>query len=440
MIFGVLWLMLNIKYWYKFKQAIAFALILVLALCCVASASGTNAAIEEKKEERKGVDEELGDVRRQLEMSEGENEGLREEQRELTGLRDASVMEYNELVEMLRLYEELLSQTEIALVESERDCEEQLELLKARVRSMYMNTDGSAIEALLSSKDLTSFMEKIELFSVISSHDSDVLEDYKAAKADVEYKRSIQEALTERAGEKAAYQRRELDALNLTRLELEERINGLQSSIDVLASLEDELEAQSAKLEDEIKVLVAKAEAEAAEAARKKAEAERKAAEEKAAREKAAREAAARSAASGSGSGSQSSGGTGSGGMRWPAPGYRTISSAYGNRMHPIHKRQIFHSGIDIAAPSGANIIAAKDGTVIISRVEGGYGNTVVIDHGGGITTLYGHCSKLLVKAGQKVKAGDTIAKAGSTGVSTGPHLHFEVRKNGSPVNPGGYL
>ncbi|MCL2059544.1 MAG: peptidoglycan DD-metalloendopeptidase family protein [Oscillospiraceae bacterium] len=432
--------MLNIKYWYKFKQAIAFSLVLVLALCCVASASGTNAAIEEKKEERKGVDEELGDVRRQLEMSEGENEGLREEQRELTGLRDASVMEYNELVEMLRLYEELLSQTEIALVESERDCEEQLELLKARVRSMYMNTDGSAIEALLSSKDLTSFMEKIELFSVISSHDSDVLEDYKAAKADVEYKRSIQEALTERAGEKAAYQRRELDALNLTRLELEERINGLQSSIDVLASLEDELEAQSAKLEDEIKVLVAKAEAEAAEAARKKAEAERKAAEEKAAREKAAREVAARSAASGSGSGSQSSGGTGSGGMRWPAPGYRTISSAYGNRMHPIHKRQIFHSGIDIAAPSGANIIAAKDGTVIISRVEGGYGNTVVIDHGGGITTLYGHCSKLLVKAGQKVKAGDTIAKAGSTGVSTGPHLHFEVRKNGSPVNPGGYL
>ena len=99
------------------------------------------------------------------------------------------------------------------------------------------------------------------------------------------------------------------------------------------------------------------------------------------------------------------------------------------------------HTGIDISAAYGVSILAANKGTVIFAGWQSGYGNTVIIDHGGGISTLYGHASRLLVKVGDHVDVGDTIAKFGTTGYSTGPHLHFEVRKNGSTVNPlAGYV
>lgn len=122
--------------------------------------------------------------------------------------------------------------------------------------------------------------------------------------------------------------------------------------------------------------------------------------------------------------------------MSWPAPGYYRISSPFGWRIHPIYGVKKMHTGMDIAVPLGGKIVAANDGKVQYSGLLGGYGNVIIIDHGGGITTLYAHNSKLLVKEGQWVKKGQAITKAGSTGNSTGPHLHFEVRKNGSYINP----
>lgn len=122
----------------------------------------------------------------------------------------------------------------------------------------------------------------------------------------------------------------------------------------------------------------------------------------------------------------------------WPASGQ--ITDYFGERMHPIWQSLSFHSGIDIAANYGQEIFAAGDGRVIMSKSYGQYGNTVIIDHGNGITSLYAHNSKLFVEYGQVVKKGDLIAYAGSTGLSTGPHLHFEVRINDEPVNPLDFL
>ena len=125
----------------------------------------------------------------------------------------------------------------------------------------------------------------------------------------------------------------------------------------------------------------------------------------------------------------------------WPAPGYSTITSKYGMRVHPILKTHRIHSGTDIAMPMGAYIIAANDGVVTKAGYSTtGYGNMVLIDHGGGVSTLYGHGSEILVQAGQTVKRGDIIMKAGSTGWSTGPHLHFEVRINGQHVDSLPYI
>ncbi|NLM70152.1 MAG: peptidoglycan DD-metalloendopeptidase family protein [Firmicutes bacterium] len=120
----------------------------------------------------------------------------------------------------------------------------------------------------------------------------------------------------------------------------------------------------------------------------------------------------------------------------WPLAEKGRISSEYGMRFHPIYEEERFHTGVDFAVNSGVPIRAAAEGTVVVSEDANGYGLTVVIEHGDGLSTLYAHASKLLVKPGQKVRAGETIALVGSTGLSTGPHLHFEVRQDQQHVDP----
>lgn len=122
-----------------------------------------------------------------------------------------------------------------------------------------------------------------------------------------------------------------------------------------------------------------------------------------------------------------------------PANVYR-ITSYFGNRKDPITGKTAYHSGYDFACAKGTNIFAADSGTVVLAKWNGGYGYCVMINHGGGIMTLYGHCSEILVKSGQKVSRGDVVAKVGTTGRSTGNHLHFEVRKNGSVIDPAPYI
>ncbi len=128
----------------------------------------------------------------------------------------------------------------------------------------------------------------------------------------------------------------------------------------------------------------------------------------------------------------------GTGRYIWPVHG--PITSYFGNRVHPILRKRKYHSGLDISSPQGRSIIAADSGVVIFSGRNGGYGNMLIVDHGGGYSTLYAHCSFILAQCGQTVAKGQEIAKVGTTGLSTGPHLHFEVRKNGVPVDPLGFL
>ena len=128
------------------------------------------------------------------------------------------------------------------------------------------------------------------------------------------------------------------------------------------------------------------------------------------------------------------------GAMIWPIPGYTTITSEYGMRVHPITGAYKLHTGTDIGAPMGANFVAAAKGVVVKAEMTPAYGNMVIIDHGGGVQTLYAHGSEIVVQVGQEVEAGTPVLKVGSTGYSTGPHAHFEIRINGQTVNPMEYL
>lgn len=124
----------------------------------------------------------------------------------------------------------------------------------------------------------------------------------------------------------------------------------------------------------------------------------------------------------------------------WPAPSYTRVSSEYGYRIHPIYGTQKFHNGVDLAAPGGSDILAAYDGTVVAAAYNASMGNYVMIDHGGSLMTIYMHASRLLVSSGQEVTRGQRIALVGTTGNSTGNHLHFTVKLNGQYVSPWGYI
>ena len=122
--------------------------------------------------------------------------------------------------------------------------------------------------------------------------------------------------------------------------------------------------------------------------------------------------------------------------LAWPVPGYTRITSKYSMRVHPITGQYKLHTGVDIGAPEGANFVAANDGIVTKAEYNAAYGNMVIIDHGGGVQTLYAHGSEIVAQIGQTVTAGDEILKVGSTGYSTGPHAHFEIRVNGQTIDP----
>lgn len=127
-------------------------------------------------------------------------------------------------------------------------------------------------------------------------------------------------------------------------------------------------------------------------------------------------------------------------GPTWRMPTRGRLSDRFGYRNHPIHNRRMFHAGIDVAAPRGTSIVAARAGRVTFSGRRAGYGNMVIIDHGNGYTTRYAHCSTLIARKGQRVSAGELIARVGATGLATGNHLHFEIRKNGTPKDPMAYV
>ena len=269
--------------------------------------------------------------------------------------------------------------------------------LKKRMKVIYESGTESYLELILKSTGIADLFTRIAVVESILKHDNSIMDDYRAkiteiseAKAAVENEKKeqveAQGMLTEKQGEIKSKQK-----------EKQKIIDSLSNDIEELKRQEKEQEKAAKELQAQI-------------------EAASKTATQKAVKY------------------------TGNGKFGFPLASYTRISSTYGYRIHPITGTKKLHTGTDYAAPFGTAILAAEDGVVLTAGWNSGYGYCVTVNHGGGYVTLYGHCSSLLVSAGQTVKKGQTIAKVGSTGNSTGNHLHFEVRINGNPVNPSGYL
>ena len=313
-----------------------------------------------------------------------------------------------------------IAQTEQELEETTQELENKKELFATRIRVMYENGDTSYMDVLLNSENFSDMLSNMEIVSQIMDYDKGVVAEYTALKESIEQMKA--ELESDRA-DKQDY----MDSLEDRKKELESDRADLKK---LLAKLENDIE-YAEKTARQMQADEDKVNAEIEELSRQEAEAARKAAEaaKKAAQSKSASSSTSTSTVRASGS------------MVWPCPSYNYISSNYGYRTHPITgKVSSFHKGIDIAASSGNPVLAAASGTVVKSYMSSSYGNYIVISHGGGLMTAYAHLSRRLVSVGDTVSAGQQIGKVGSTGNSTGPHLHFEVYVNGSTVNPMNYV
>ena len=271
-----------------------------------------------------------------------------------------------------------IAETEDKIDKKEKQMQTRENNLNERLKVMYKNGSVGFLDVLLGSNSISEFVSNVGMIQKIYQNDMDVLETLKKEHEELQ---QIKADLNVKKTKLAA-QKQDL---------ADEKVK-LDAKKKELEKQEDELKAEADRLTAEIVKLMDKS--------------------------------------------SPYVGGT----FTWPCPSSRYITSSFGNRLHPILKTWKYHCGIDIGASSGRDILAAASGKVIMATTYYGYGKCVMIDHGGGIVTLYGHASRLCVSNGDVVKRGDVIAKVGSTGRSTGPHLHFEVRKDGAYVDPMSYF
>lgn len=288
-----------------------------------------------------------------------------------------------------------LETLEEELAAAEEKVNTQNENLNARLRNMYKNGSVGFIDVLMDSGSFSEFLNNLSLVEKVYTSDQDVLEELQKAYDEIDAKKKEIETLQAELSESKAT--------------MEEQKSSLEADKASVEKKKSEIAADSAETQRELDKLEADAQA-------------------------------LTSSIRNSGSSSSSSKYNG-GIMAWPVPSCHTVSSGYGGRIHPTTGKYKFHGGLDIPGSYGSAIVAANSGKVIWAGNRGdSYGNYVIIDHGGGVSTLYGHSSKVLVSTGQRVSRGQRIANVGSTGRSTGPHCHFEVRINGSRVNPNPYV
>ncbi len=410
------------------------AAIVMLALALMPLQSSAD-EIEELESEKAEYDAQAQEAQRMSDQLWAEIESVSEVKRVLDQEAAEATADYEQKQGALNETLARIDENELKFRAAQDDYNNKRGLMSKRVRDIYINGQISYLDVLFGAKDFGDLFTRMDLLKRVVMQDYDLVqevlkyqEELRKIGAQLEEDRKVQFELAR----EAEYAKTVKDAKVARQQDL---INRMQNDKAIYDRQYDELMAASAHVAELIKQSKWRAAAEAA--ARERAAAEARAREEAAQR---AREAAAnQSNVSEPNYEVESYSPPSSGGaMIWPVSG--PITSPFGWRTHPIFGTQRFHSGLDIGSDYGVPICAALGGVVIESGWIGGYGNTIMIDHGGGIVTLYGHNESLAVGVGQTVSQGQVVAYCGSTGNSTGPHCHFEVRLNGEPVSPYNYL
>ncbi len=401
----------------KIKRITGVVLCLALVLSCVAPAptvqAVTSESIREKEREIEKAKEEVSGLKSNLTDVEKLKKELEQSKNDLTAFVQQLDGQLADIQEKIAQYNTMISDKEKEIEETLRDLDEaqarqeqQYAAMKKRIQFMYERSDSFYMETLFGTNSIAGIVNRADYIEALSRYDRDKLNEYVETRKYVELCKEeleVEKQLLDEAREAV-----EQEEANVNSLIGEKEAQIVSVSGDIANK-----EAAIKEYED----MIAQENAEIA--ALEKAVAEEKARLE-------AENAQAR---------------VYNGGMfAWPCPGYKRISDEYGSRMHPILGVEKFHNGLDMAAPSGTAILAAYDGDVVAAAYSGSMGNYIMIDHGSGLYTIYMHCSALYVSKGQSVSKGQNIAAVGSTGRSTGPHLHFGVRLNGNYTSPWNYL
>lgn len=420
--------------------------------------------VDEIEAEKAQNQKEINELQQNIDSLKGdlaEQEAYQKQLQEKIDLQNANLDNVNTIINDLNIKidekREKIDQLQNDIAQKEKDIEDGLELFKDRLRAMYISGNDSLASALVGATDFYDMLSKIELISQVAKHDDELIDSlntqlsqYKEAQAQLDIEmNALNSDLSAQEENRKEY-----------RAAMEELQADYEESADYIARKEADiasqqrdvkaLEADNNAMDDEIKQIQDEIERQRQQAiALDEERNENNYSDDDYSDDDYSDD---DSGSSGGGDTTQpSSGGGGfSGALSWPVPGFYGVSSGYGYRWGS------FHNGMDIAGGgiAGATVTAASSGTVIVAKsgcthnygkdgscgCGGGYGNYVVIDHGDGISTLYGHCASICVSVGQYVSAGEAIGYVGSTGWSTGNHLHFEVMVNGSKVDPTGYL
>lgn len=393
---------------------------------------GDDEEIQQLSEEKASYDEAAARAAAAAELIQGKIDSVSELKRQLD--EDAAIATADYEQKQAALDETLyrIDENEAKLVEVTEELNQKHEVLETRVRDIYINGQISYLDVLFGAQDFSDFLTRMDLLKRVMIRDSELVADVLAYQKEIkevgkqlEADKRIQTELAAKAEEakdikleKAAKQQAIIDLMENDKAVYDQQYDEMMASSQAVAQL---IHARETELRRQ------------AEEARRQAEMERRRQEAESARQNSGY-VASTPEDDGGGYVMQSYGG----GMIWPING--PITSEFGWRTHPIFGSARFHSGLDIGGDYGMAIHAAQSGVVIEAGWIGGYGNTVMIEHGGGVVTLYGHNESLAVSVGQQVNQGDVIAYCGSTGNSTGPHCHFEVRLGGEPVSPWNYL
>ncbi len=337
------------------------------------------------------INAEKAQIQQEIKENKSTKQSLTKELKELNGQIALQVNEIQALDVSIEITEEKINEAIANLDQLELEIAEQNKSLNERLRAMYKNGDSGFIDVLLGSASITDLMTNMDRVQRIYDQDKEMLKKLETQHTLIEAKRqylkSLQEDLETNQSAvidmKASLEENK-SAVDAKRAEVEDNIEALEE-------LEDQLNAEANALVAEILKL-------------------------------------------------QGNGEFVGGAFTWPAPGASRITSPFGNRLHPIFKVYKMHTGIDIGCASNTTIVASNSGSVIKAAWNNSYGYMMMIDHGGGIVTLYAHLNSFLVSQGDVVAKGQAIAKSGSTGNSTGPHLHFEVRVDGKYVDPTQYV
>jgi len=385
----------------KRMSAAFLAVVLVFSVVCAGSPVKTQAASTVSSLENKysQLEQKLEKLKKEMSKTQSEKKETLEYKNQIDSEISLVEQQIENLNSQTTALNAQIAENEALLKDKEAEISENDELFKARLRAMYMSGETSVWEVIFGSASFSDFLMNTEYMKRLAENDQQLMNKLNLDKKSIiEAKETIENSKIKLEANKKTLSYKK-SSLNTKYSESQRLLASLTQAESSLKNQQIQINEEMEKIDDEIRQMLANA---------------------------------------------GSSGSFVGGEFLWPVPGYSTITSKFGWRT--LYGKANWHTGIDISGYNvyGKNIVAANSGTVIKAVTsyvpKKGYGKYVIIDHGGGYTTLYGHCSSLLVKVGQTVKRGDPIALVGSTGNSTGPHLHFGIYINGKEVDPLPYL